>query len=67
MLLLLLSLIILVIIIIYYPECLSTRRRHSQIRKEDPGASSFTCPAHTIDVCQDTLPSAAKWGNMRID
>ena len=27
----------------------------------------FTCPAHTIDVRQDRIPSAAKCENVRID
>ena len=40
---------------ICYPACLSTRRRLSQIRKEDHGPSIFTCPAHTIDVRQNSL------------
>ena len=52
---------------ICYPGCLSTRRRHSQIRKEDHGRSIFTCPAHTINVRQDKIPSAVKWENVRID
>ena len=29
--------------------------------------SIFTCPDHTIDVCQDRIPSAAKWENVQID
>ena len=47
---------------ICYPGCLSTRRRHSQISKEDHGSSIFTCPAHTIDVRQGRIPGPAKWG-----
>ena len=26
--------------------------------------SIFTCPDHTIDVCWDRIPSAAKWDNV---
>ena len=46
---------------ICYPGCLSTRRRHSQIRNEDYGSFIFTCPAHTIDVRQNRflVPASA--------
>ena len=47
-------------------RCSSTRRRHSQIGKEDHGPSVFTYPAHRVDVRQDKIPSAAKWENVRI-
>ena len=33
-----------------YAGCLSTTRRHSQIRKKDYDPSIFTCLSHTIDV-----------------
>ena len=39
---------------------LSTRQRHSQIRKEYHCPSHFTCPVHTIDVRRERNPSAAK-------
>ena len=45
---------------ICYLGCLSTRRRHSQIRKYDHEPCSFTCPAHTVDVRQDIIPSDSK-------
>ena len=44
-----------------------TRRRHSQIRKEDHGPSIFTCPAHTLDVRQDGVLNAAKMRKCEID
>ena len=47
--------------------CLSTRRRHSQIRNEDYGPSIFTCPAHTIDVRRERIPKTVKWKNVLID
>ena len=54
----------------YFPicclRCSSTRRRHSQIGKEDYGPSVFTYPAHRVDVRQHKIPSAAKWENVRI-
>ena len=31
-----------------------------KIHKEDDGPSIFTCLAHTVDVCQATIPSSAK-------
>ena len=44
--------------------CLSTRRRHLQIRKDD---HVFTCTAYTIDVPQDRIPIAVNLGNVRMD
>ena len=38
-----------------------------EFRKDDLGPSICTCPAHTMDVRQDRIPSAAKWEHVRID
>ena len=39
----------------------------SQLRKEDPGCSIVTCPAHTSDVREDRMPCDAKWKTVPID